>query len=110
MKAVNRKLIIGLLILAFLTPLGVILPDLFRSGNPFGESPSDSLKKELGYVPKGMAKEEKTWEAPAKNYSLGKNERPLWQRSLLYAGSGLFAAGIIALGSLWLQKIYKKNE
>jgi cobalt/nickel transport protein len=110
MNKFKRKLIIGLLILALLSPLGLILPSIFRSGEPFGESSLKQVEKGVGYTPEGMKKDEKIWKAPVKDYALGKEDKPAWEKSIIYIGSGLLGIGIIALGTFWLNKIYKNNE
>ena len=110
MNSFRRKLIIGILILALLSPLGLILPSFFKSKESFGEASPDSLKKELGYIPAGMKKHEKVWKAPVKDYELGSTQKPLWLKSIIYLGSGLIGIGIIAAGTFWLQKIYRKDE
>jgi cobalt/nickel transport protein len=110
MNKFRRKLIIGLLLLALLSPLGLLLPSIFKSGEPWGESSGDRVEKELGYTPKGMKKDEKIWKAPVKDYALGKKDKPAWEKSVIYIGSGLLGIGIIALGTFWLNKIYKNNE
>jgi hypothetical protein len=110
MHTFRRKLIVGILILALLSPLGLLLPGFFKSKEPFGETSADSLKKELGYIPGGMKKDEKIWRAPVKDYELGPDDKPLWKKSIIYLGSGFLGIGLIALGTLWLQKIYKDHE
>jgi cobalt/nickel transport protein len=110
MNKFKRRLIIGLILLALLSPLGLILPTIFKSKEPFGESSGGKLKKELGYIPKGMNKDEKIWKAPVRDYSLGKEEMPLWEKSIIYMGSGFLGIGVIALGTIWLYKTYKNNE
>ena len=110
MNPFRRKLILGLLILALLSPLGLILPSMFKSGEPFGESSGTQVKNELGYTPGGMKKDEKLWKSPVKNYSIGEKERPLWEKSLFYVGSGLLGVVIIGLGTVWLNKFYKNND
>jgi hypothetical protein len=40
----------------------------------------------------------------------GNEDKPAWEKSVIYFGSGLLGIGIIALGTLWLNKIYKDNE
>jgi hypothetical protein len=72
MNTFRRKLIIGLLFLALLSPLGLILPSIFKSADPWGEASGDKVGKDLGYTPKGMKKVEKIWKAPIKDYALGK--------------------------------------
>ncbi|MGD0919371.1 MAG: hypothetical protein ABSB22_23255 [Thermodesulfobacteriota bacterium] len=54
MKTFQKRLWIGLFILALLTPLGVILPEKFNAGDAWGEWGPETLEKLLGYVPDGL--------------------------------------------------------
>lgn len=60
-----RKALLWLLILALLTPLG-----LLAQGTAFGEWSSEELKKSLGFIPAGLAKLESFWSAPFAKYSI----------------------------------------
>lgn len=50
----QKKLWIGLIILALLTPLGIILPEKFKAGGAWGEWGPEALEKLIGYVPAGL--------------------------------------------------------
>jgi len=74
---ITTKLWLGILLLALISPLGLILPAYFKAGPPFGESKLLVL-----------------WKAPMPDYSFGAKEGCwLWQSSLAYIISA--AAGII---------------
>lgn len=60
-----RDMVIGLFILAILTPFG-----LLASGDAFGEWGLNDLKEKLGYAPSGMEKLSSTYSAPMPDYSL----------------------------------------
>jgi hypothetical protein len=106
----KRKLIIGLLLLALFSPLGLILPDMIKSKTPFGEASGDSLKKELGFLPTGLNKTEKLWKAPVKDYNISKKNQSMLGKTIIYLGSGLLGISIIAVATILLQKMYRKNE
>jgi len=110
MDRFSRKLLIGILILSLLAPLGLILPTYIKSKTAFGEESGDSIKKELGYIPKGMRKDEKIWKAPVKDYVVRSDEKPLWKKSLIYFSSGLLGIVIIALLTILIQKKYLNHE
>lgn len=61
MASTIRRLVIGLLVLAVLTPIGLWLPELYKAGAAWGEWGSDELKEMVGYVPKGMQGLENLW-------------------------------------------------
>lgn len=101
---------LGLLVLALISPLGILLPKWFHADDAWGEWSTDKVKKELGYVPKGMKKDAKLWSAPLPDYSNGKENNSLFSGSLLYILSGVVGVGIISLATWGLFKIYQKHE
>ncbi len=60
-----KKLWIGLAILAVLSPLG-----LLASGDAWGEWGTETFKKMLGFIPKGLAKFSGLWKAPFADYCI----------------------------------------
>ena len=64
MKGIN-KLWLGLGILAFLSPLG-----LLASGTAWGEWGADEFSCLLGYIPKGLVKFSGIWKAPLSDYTI----------------------------------------
>jgi len=95
------------LVLALLSPLGIILPRIFHAGGAWGEGSTDEVKKGLGFVPKGMGKNTAIWKAPLPNYG-NKENKSITTSSLYYMLSGIVGVGIIALLT-WLCKIYLKK-
>ncbi len=67
----QKKLWASLVVMALLTPLGVILPEKFQAGEAWGEWDPDTLAKLLGYVPEGLKKYARLWQAPLPDYPLG---------------------------------------
>jgi cobalt/nickel transport protein len=109
MKKLNKKLIIGLIVLAILTPVGLILPQYFKAGNAWGEWSTESVKKQTGKVPEGMQKNAGLWKAPIPDYNVGKNKDSLLQRSGYYLISGAIGIGIIFLLSFAAHKLIRKE-
>lgn len=110
MNSFRRKLLIGLIILAILSPLGIILPSLFHSKQPFAEAPVDSVKKEMGYEQKELINDSKSYSAPLEDYELGNTHNSILRKSIYYLISGMGALLLIGAGTYWLQKNVKKNE
>jgi cobalt/nickel transport protein len=110
MNKFKKKIGLGLVILALISPLGIILPNWFHAGGAWGEWSTDKVKKELGYVPKGMEKNAELWKAPMSDYSNGKENNTLFSSSVLYILSGFVGLGIISLATWGLFKIYQRNE
>jgi cobalt/nickel transport protein len=96
MTKVQRKLWIGLFIMALLTPLGIILPAQFNSGTAWGEWGIAKLEQLLGYAPQGLKRLSDIWKAPIPNYNLGGSDASVTVQLLSYLASGIL--GILAVG------------
>ncbi len=95
MTKFQKRLWTGLIIMALLSPLGIILPELFNSGDAWGEWGTDTLKELLGYVPEGLKKLTDVWKAPITDYNFGSEESSLAVQVISYAASGVI--GIIIM-------------
>jgi hypothetical protein len=62
------KFLIGLGVLAVLSPLGLLLPEHFKAGSAWGEWGVDQMHKLVGYIPEGMEKLSGLWSAPLPDY------------------------------------------
>jgi cobalt/nickel transport protein len=94
MTPFQKKLWIGLLVMALLTPLGILLPEKFRAEGAWGEWSAEQLEKLLGYVPGGMKKLADLWKAPIADYNFGGEGASMTVQAVSYIASGLF--GILA--------------
>jgi ABC-type spermidine/putrescine transport system permease subunit II len=52
----QKKILVILLLLCLLTPIGILLPAFFNTGDAWGEWSAQTVKELVGYVPKGLAK------------------------------------------------------
>ncbi len=94
MTPFQKKLWIGLLVMALLTPLGILLPEKFNAEDAWGEWGIDKLEKLLGYVPEGLKKLTDLWRAPIPDYNLGGEGASKVVQVVSYIASGLL--GIVA--------------
>ena len=97
MTTFQKKLWVGLLIMALLTPLGILLPEKFKAEEAWGEWGTEKLEKLLGYVPEGLKKLADLWKAPIPDYNFGGEGAPKTLQVLSYFISGLLGIGICAL-------------
>jgi cobalt/nickel transport protein len=99
MTKFQKKLWMGIGILALLSPIGIMLPEKFKAGDAWGEWGTDTIKEMLGYVPKGLENLSELWKAPLPDYSLGGENAP---QAVQY-GSYIVSAivGIVLVGAAW---------
>lgn len=101
MTSFQKRLVVGLVIMAFLSPLGIILPKMFNSGDAWGEWGTAKIEKFIGYVPEGMKRLAGIWKAPVSDYNPGGENASMAAQMLYYIISGcigiIIAAGIIYL-------------
>jgi hypothetical protein len=97
MDRLQRRLWIGLLVMAFLSPLGIILPRVFRAEGAWGEWAPNTLVRLLGYLPEGLRRTAGTWKAPMAQYSLNGENRSLLFQLCCYLLSGLLGLAVVAL-------------
>jgi len=93
-----------------LSPLGIIIPAKFHAGNSWGEWSIETIKKDLGFVPKGMEKNAKIWKAPLPDYGTTKGKNSILMQSGYYMVSTLIAMVLIILVTIGLLKIVQKRE
>lgn len=109
---ITAKFIIGLGVLILLSPLGLIIPDHFKTRDAWGEWGADKFKELAGYVPNGLEKLSSFWKAPFPDYSFkGWEEKGLTWLSLAYIFSALLGVVIIFLAVMLIGKLLvKKGE
>jgi cobalt ECF transporter T component CbiQ/cobalamin biosynthesis protein CbiM len=100
--SLSRKIWAALIILAVLSPIGIILPEVIKSGDAWGEWGTDALQKMLGYVPAGLSKLAGLWNAPLSGYGTG--EGTLLVQSGWYIFSALLVVGLMWLVTVLLRR------
>jgi cobalt/nickel transport protein len=106
-----KKMWLGLVVLALLSPVGIIIPDKFQAGSAWGEWGSDEIQKMVGFVPQGMQKLADIWRAPMPDYAFkGWEEAGLAMLSLAYVISAAVGIGIIVAITMLLGKMVKQKE
>ncbi|MEW6101705.1 MAG: PDGLE domain-containing protein [Candidatus Omnitrophota bacterium] len=99
---ITAKLWLGIILLAILAPLGLSLPEYFRSGEAWGEWSADKVKELAGYIPKGMEALSDIWKAPVPDYA--SDSKPG------YIISAILGVLIIALLMLFIGRKLSKKE
>jgi hypothetical protein len=110
MTKTQKRLWAGLVIMALLTPLGILLPEMFNSGDAWGEWGTDTIEKLPGFVPEGLKKYAETWKVPVPDYNPGGEDAALTVKVISYIASGLLGIALVALVIYFISKFVVKNE
>jgi len=107
----TTKLWILIAILALLSPLGLLLPGYFKSGDAWGEWNSDTIKGLTGYIPRGLEKLSRLWSAPLPDYAFkGWEEKGLNWLSLAYIISAVIGIFITAWAVILISKALSRKK
>jgi len=110
MTPFQKKLLAGLLIMALLSPLGILLPKKFNAGKAWGEWDAANIERLIGYMPEGMKKVAGIWKAPVRDYNFGKDNAPIAAQALYYVIS-VFLGIIAAVSVVYLiSRLFVKKE
>ncbi|MBN8218009.1 MAG: PDGLE domain-containing protein [Spirochaetes bacterium] len=106
----QRKLLIGLGVLALLSPLGFLLPEKLHAGAAWGEWSAEEVKSLVGYVPRGLAKLSTVWDAWIPDYAFkGWENRGHAPRSLATIASAILGIAL-CIGLGWVLGIFLKKK
>jgi len=107
----TSKLWLGVIILAFLSPLGLLLPEYFKAGDAWGEWGAETLQELVGYVPQGFTRLSALWSAPVPDYAFqGWEEKGLGNLSFAYISSAVIGIGITVAVIMLLGKLLTKKD
>jgi cobalt/nickel transport protein len=110
MKTIT-KLWILIVILAILSPIGLLLPEHFKAGAAWGEWGPDEIKELVGYIPKGLEKLASFWTAPIPDYAFkGWEEKGLRHLSLAYIISAVAGIAIVIALIYLMGKLISKKD
>ncbi len=109
MTKFQKKLWIGLLVMALLTPLGILLPQRFSADTAWGEWGMDKLEKLLGFVPEGLKKMTDIWKAPIPDYNLAGEGASRTLQVISYIASGFLGIGVCVLIVFIISRVIAKH-
>lgn len=110
MTRFQKKIWLGLLGMALLSPLGLLLPARFGAGDAWGEWGPDALEEFLGYVPAGLRKYADLWPAPIPDYHLGGEQTSLSLQLASYIASGLVGIAAAGLAVYGISRLLVRRE
>jgi hypothetical protein len=101
---------VGLLVLAFLTPCGIVLPRIFHADGAWGEWGAERLGAILGYVPEGLKGSGHMWKAPVSDYTFPGGGDSLAFQMIAYAASGVLGLLLAVCLVFLLMKMIRRHE
>jgi len=110
MNKLQKKTLIFLIVLALVSPLGILLPKYFNSGEAWGEWSADTLKEQIGYTPEGIKKNSETWKAPLSEYTVNTEDKSILHQSFYYILSGIIGTGIALIITYIISKKLIRND
>jgi hypothetical protein len=108
--SLQKRLLLGLIVVALLTPLGILLPRLFHADGAWGEWGIERITTVFGYVPEGMKATGGLWKAPVSDYTFPTGSTSLVSQSLAYAASGLLGLVLAVCLIYVLMKVVRRRE
>ncbi|MGD0583029.1 MAG: PDGLE domain-containing protein [Bacteroidales bacterium] len=105
----QKKILIILLVLCLLTPIGLLLPMFFNTGDAWGEWSAQTVKELVGYVPQGLARYSDVWKAPLPGYRINGKDRSVVHRSGYYIVSGIIGATVTYVAMLFISRLIIRN-
>ena len=110
MRPSRKTLWGGLVILALISPLGIVLPQWAGSRDAWGEWEIGTLEKLLGYVPQGLRETANLWKAPVADYQFWGEKVPLGIQIASYIMSGLLGIVLVGGFAMLILKVLKNRE
>ena len=109
MNKLQKKILIFLIVLAVISPAGILLPMAFNANDAWGEWSAETVEKLIGYVPEGLQKYSDTYKAPIPDYSLNADDASVTHQSLFYILSGIVGVAITYGVTILISKFIIKN-
>jgi hypothetical protein len=110
LKPFQKRLWGGLVILALISPLGMVLPQWLGSRDAWGEWGIETLEKLLGYVPEGLRQTADLWKAPVADYQFWGEKVPLEIQIASYIMSGLLGIVLVCGFAMLILKVLRNRE
>jgi predicted PurR-regulated permease PerM len=109
MNKLQKRILVILLFLCLITPIGILLPAYFNTGDAWGEWSAQTVMELVGYVPKGLAKYSDVWKAPISDYNLNGKDKSMVHKSGYYIVSGVTGATVSFIVMLLISKLIVRN-
>jgi cobalt/nickel transport protein len=109
MNKLKKKILVVLLLLCLVTPLGILLPAFFNTGDAWGEWSAQTMKELIGYVPKGLEKYSEVWKAPLTDYTINSKDKSIVHKSGYYIVSGIIGATVTYVVMLLISNLIVRN-
>lgn len=109
MSKLQKKILVILILLCLLTPVGILMPAWFKTGDAWGEWSAQTVKGLVGYVPEGLQKYSAIWKAPLPDYSVKSEHTSISRNSGVYFVSGIIGATVTYILMLIISRLIVRN-
>ena len=109
MNKLQKKILVILILLCLITPMGILLPAFFNTGDAWGEWSAQTVKELVGYVPKDWQKYSDIWKAPLPDYTVNSEDKSIVHKSGYYIVSGIIGATVTYIVMLLISKLIVRN-
>jgi hypothetical protein len=99
-----------IVLLVIISPVGLILPYMFKAGSAWGEWSSEEIKELVGYIPAGLEKLSSLWNPILPDYNFkGWEERSILHQSIAYIVSGLIGVAIVSAVTILIGRLISRR-
>lgn len=111
MNKFQKKLLYWLVLLAILSPMGILIPNLLNSGDAWGEWDKETVEKMVGFIPKGMENLSSFFKGLFSDYTnIFGEDSPLIIQILSYIISAILGSLVIYILIRLILKFYKTTS
>lgn len=104
------KILVFLGFMIVISPIGILLPELFQAGDAWGEWSVEDVVSQIGFEPAKMKTTVELYKAPLPDYSFTSEDTSLAKQSISYIVSGAIGVAIILLITFGARKLLAKKE
>jgi hypothetical protein len=105
-----KKLWMGIGVLALLSPLGLIIPSLFKAGGAWGEWDLEEIERITNFAPEGMKRLAGIWKAPLRDYTVPGQRTGMVGESLGYVITAIIGIALVAGIMYLLARLFGRRK
>ena len=104
----KKNLLIRLLIMALLSPLGILVPMMCHAGGAWAEWDAQTLQQLVGYVPEGFKRYTDIWKPFIPDYNVFGEHSGIIVQAFSYLLAGMVGVILVSLALYALSQLVRK--